>query len=59
MSEFKPLPFDYERCDPRPYTEEICKTCERWASHPQQTFGERTSINQYLPGKPGCHKEKK
>lgn len=37
------LPYDCARCKPL-YPDDKCKTCERWAELPGQTFGERTAL---------------
>ena len=58
--EFRPLPWDFQRCAPIPIAENLCTTCPRWADHPEQTFGPRTPVASATPGGEGCAmKEKK
>jgi len=35
------LPYDYARCHAS-LPDQNCKRCQRWAKHPDQTWGERT-----------------
>lgn len=35
------LPYDYRRCQPD-LPDSNCKQCQRWAKHPDQTWGPRT-----------------
>ena len=53
MSDFRPLPWDFQRCEP---VKEhwICHQCPRWFHHPEQTFGPRTPISMARPGGNGC-----
>lgn len=59
MSDFRPLPWDFQRCEPvREHW--ICHQCVRWFHHPEQTFGPRTPISMARPGGSGCDmKDKK
>jgi hypothetical protein len=49
------LPLDYTRCDP--YSPDIhCHNCKRFAHHPEQTWGPRTSlIIGVIPQAANCH----
>ncbi len=50
-----PLPYDYYRCAPEVPGQQ-CHQCRRWAKHPHQTWGERTSVLHGVeaPGEAGC-----
>ena len=39
------LPYDYSRCRPD-IADHHCRNCQRWADHPDQTWGERTPQHQ-------------
>ena len=53
--EFKPLPLDFDRCKPLSESE-TCNTCQRWADHPNQTWGPRTSVSVRHPFGKTCDK---
>ena len=56
--QFKPLPWDFQRCAPYPFAADKCKTCSRWAYHPEQTWGPRTPFSADNPGTCGVEEPK-
>lgn len=55
VSNFRPLPFDYWRCEPLGRAADKCLRCARWAHHEKQTFGPRTPVMEPAPDGPECH----
>jgi len=47
------LAFDCQRCRPTQVAEK-CKTCARWADHPEQVWGPRTPVAPATPDGEGC-----